>query len=139
MSWICPECKIVLRSGGLCPCSDLKDRPVYLVEQEEEMKNVIRWTGNTERFKGQTKGVLLSAELQIVKEIKQELRDHVGEDALPRGSAILCVFQGDKGIPFVELRNYGSASLSKLKKAVGQVFEIDVPAKEKQEELMLSN
>lgn len=139
MSWICPECKIVLPSGGLCPCSDEKGREVYLVEQEEDMANVIKYVGNTDRFQGQTKGVLLSAELQIVKEVKQELRDHVGEDALPRGSAILCVFQGDKGIPFVELRNYGSASLSKLKKAIGQVFEIDVPAKEKQEELVLSN
>jgi hypothetical protein len=93
------------------------------------MANVIKYAGNTDRFAGQKNCTLLSAELQIVKEIKPELKEHIGGE-LPRGSAIRCVFIGEKGIPFVELRGYGCAALSRLKNSIGQMFEIDIPETE---------
>ena len=128
--WICPVCKFVSPTGGACPCSVKYDCEIALnYFEEEKMANTIKYTGNIERFAGQRTGKLLSAELQIVKDIKPELREYMGGD-LPRGSSILCVYQGEKGIPFVELRNYGSAALSRLKKAVGQAFEIDCPVTE---------
>ena len=126
--WICPVCKFVSPTGGACPCSVNYDGAEIILNyfEDDRMANTIKYTGNLDRFAGQRTGKLLSAELQIVKDIKQELKDHIGGD-LPRGSSILCVYLGEKGIPFAELRNYGSSALSRLKKSVGQVFEIDVP------------
>lgn len=133
MAWICPKCKqkFLGRGNGLCLCSDTELQEI----EEEDMSNTIKWAGNTERFAGQRRAVLLSAELQIVREIAPELISHIGGET-PRGSAILCIYRGEKGIPFAELRNYGSAALLRLKKSVGQAFEIDVPQTEaKQVEL----
>lgn len=129
--WFCPECGFGFLTGGQCPCSDSKGRTIKLIETEEEaMSNKIKFMGNTDRFCGQRKGTLLSAGLQIVKEISPELRAHVGDDSIPRGSAIRCVYIGEKGIPFVELRNYGSASLLKLQSSIGQEFTVDCPVVE---------
>lgn len=94
------------------------------------MINEIKYTGNQDRFAGQVTGKLLSAELQIVKEMSKELLEHIGEGAIPRGSAIRCVYVGEKGIPFVELRNYGCSALSRLKNMIGQSFTIDRPMNE---------
>ena len=129
MSFYCPECQFESVTTGLCPCSDFKDHVVHLIEKvDPEMANVIKYTGNTERFAGQKKGTLLSSELQIVKEMSTQLKEHVGIDSIPRGSAIRCVFIGENGIPFVELRNYGSAALHRLKGNIGQEYVIDIPA-----------
>ena len=99
------------------------------------MKKIIKYTGNTDRFAGQRTAILLRAELQIVKEMSDELKRHVGNDAIPRGSAILCTYIGDKGIAFSELINYGCHALSRLKKMIGQSFSIDVSPNEQQESM----
>ena len=101
------------------------------------MSNTIKFNGNTTRFAGQRKGILLSADLQLIKELSEELKVHVGEDCIPRGSAIRCVYVGEKGIPFTELRNYGSATLHKLKKSIGQEFLIDAPIPDNQEKMSI--
>jgi hypothetical protein len=87
--------------------------------------NTIEYTGNTERFANQKHATLLSVELQIVKEISCELITHIGNSAIPRGSAILCVFLGDKGVPFAVLKNYGATSMSRLKSLIGDTFAIN--------------
>jgi hypothetical protein len=91
------------------------------------MATKIKYSGNLERFRGQKTGKLLYAKLAIVKELSDEFKAEIGEP-IPRGSAILCVYMGEKNYPFIELKNYGSATLSKLQKSIGQIFEIDCPA-----------
>lgn len=75
------------------------------------MVNKIKFKGNTERFAGQSSAILLSAELGIVKTLSPELKAHVGESIIPRGSCIIAIYKGNQGIPFADIRNYGSASL----------------------------
>jgi hypothetical protein len=132
MSWHCPKCKINYGQNfgnGTCPGCNTE------LKEEDIMANTIKFTGNKDRFAGQKKGILLSADLKIVKEMSDELKSNVGEDCIPRGSSILCVYVGEKGIPFVELRNYGSATLHKLKKSIGQEFEVDMPIPDNQERM----
>lgn len=99
------------------------------------MSNTIKAAGNIERFSDQKTARLLSAEIQLVCRVSPKLRDHVGGE-LPRGTAIKTVFDGDQGIPFVDLRNYGSATLARLQSQIGQTFEIvySLPADSEQVE-----
>lgn len=129
MSWVCPECHIDYgndRGIGICSCHIIRGYKVNLIWEDNTMANTIKFTGHRERFANQRKGRLLSADLQIVKEMSEELKAHVGEP-FPRGSAIRCVYIGEKGIPFVELRNYGSTALLRLRKSIGMEFEIEWP------------
>ena len=129
MSWHCPECNITYhdRGTGVCSCYIIRGYKVHLIWEDDEMAIKIKYTGNLERFRGQKTGKLLYAELAIVKELSDEFKSEIGEP-IPRGSAILCVYMGERNYPFIELKNYGSATLSKLQKSIGQIFEIDCPA-----------
>lgn len=91
------------------------------------MADAIKYTGDKSRFMGQKTGVLLESRLEIVKEMSPELKKHLGLNDLPRGSAILCIYIGEKGVPFAELKNYGSATLSRLKKKKGERLLLDIP------------
>ena len=99
------------------------------------MANIIKYIGNTERFAGQTKGKLLSADHTPVKLLSPEMVEYLGEDTLPRGSCIICIFRGNKGVPFADARSYGSATLIRLLNSINQEFFIDVPPTETQENL----
>lgn len=104
------------------------------------MANRIKFEGNTNRFAGQRSAILLSAELGIVKTLSPEFKEHIGENLIPRGSCIVSIYKGNLRIPFADVRNYGSASLLRMQKSIGQTFEIDVPDTEvKPVELELKN
>ena len=91
------------------------------------VKNLIKYIGNTERFAEQSTGVLVAVESKVVKTLKPEMSKYLGSDIIPRGTCIICIYQGDKGIPFADVRPYGSTALLRLKKAIGQTFVIDTP------------
>ena len=103
------------------------------------MKSTIKHEGNVDRFYGQKKAILVHVEAIPFKEISGELLTHLGlERPHTNRMVMVCTFRGDKGIPFVELRNNGSTMLMQMKKAIGQAFEIDYPVTDvKQEELKI--
>ena len=93
------------------------------------MKHTIEYTGNVERFAGQSKGKLLLAESVIAKTIDQRIVDNVGKPIKTNSvrQYIHCVFIGENRIVFDDLLSYGGTRLMNLEKSIGELFTIDQP------------
>lgn len=95
------------------------------------MASTIKYEGNLNRFAGQKKGRLVHVDIMPIKEISPELLELVGmEKPTTNRTASICTFVGEKGIPFVEVRNYGASLITKLKAEIGHDFAIDCPTTE---------
>ena len=131
MTWQCPECKFVSSSGGLCPCSDYKSYTVTLVQVEDDDMvngNIIKPTGDLSRYAGQKTAKLLYVAPVAKKSMHKDAIAQIGgEEYVPNGTCLYCIFIGDKSIAFIDVRNYGSAAWRRMEKLVGHDFIIEWP------------
>jgi hypothetical protein len=101
--------------------------------------NIIKSNALTTNKYNQTKGTLVHVQSVPTREILGLFEDQFHDDYLPRGTCIICTYVGNKHASFQEIKRYGSATLLRLKKEVGQTFEIDYPPSEHQTEIELTN
>lgn len=87
---------------------------------------IIKRNGNDSRYHGQKFATLVHVrETQVAKLSAELIAYHGGK--LPRGTAIICIYEGDFGLSFIDIIPYGSARLIRLEKSIGTVYEIEDP------------
>jgi hypothetical protein len=91
---------------------------------------------NASILHGQTSCILRHVYETQVAKLSDELKSYIGIQ-LPRGTCIVCLYQGNFGIPFLDVIPYGYAKLMRMERAVGLCFEIEVPQSVKIENLPL--
>ena len=103
--------------------------------------NKIKYSGNLDRFCNQKTGTLVFVSQLVAKKIHLQLYTHVGKkiNLMSVRQHIHCIYVGDKGVPFSDITSYGGGRFLRLQSLVGQTFEIDYPATEKQTEIELTN
>jgi hypothetical protein len=95
----------------------------------------ISCTGNIPRFYGQKRACLIAVTSKPVVQLSKALREHTGYSEKFKGRCILLTFQGDQGVPFVEVRPYTTARLLSLEKHLNSEFLVGWPQKPAEEEM----
>jgi hypothetical protein len=78
---------------------------------------------------GQKKAVLCSVQRVPVKTLDIDCKEKIVGD-LPTGnrSTVLCLYLGERHIPFLHASNDGTAKFIRMQGMIGQMFEIEVIA-----------
>jgi hypothetical protein len=95
--------------------------------EETDFMNKLAKSGAFYRYYGQKKAILLSVATAPADTVAPDLKTMVGENAVAGGVVIVCVFNGDKNIPFPEVRRYRTTTYKRLEKMIGQQFDIVEP------------